>query len=170
MHVDERPLRLLSDIIVGSQPLGELTSLAPPQQVALCRLACEHGLGPYLYSLLKEHDGWEQLTQKAQQPLITVYGQSAGYNYLALEIALSWQTSFNEAGIEPIWLKGLPLGVTVYPSLELRPMVDIDVLIRRCQLSEALALVEQCHRRRTRRAESSPGYPCCVQSGRFRSR
>jgi hypothetical protein len=45
--------------------------------------------------------------------------------------------AFNEAGIEVIVLKGAALAQTVYPDIALRPMGDIDLLVKEESLKEA---------------------------------
>lgn len=47
-------------------------------------------------------------------------------------------------GIEVILLKGAALASTLYPSFALRPMHDVDLLVRAEQAAEAWALVRQC--------------------------
>jgi hypothetical protein len=48
------------------------------------------------------------------------------------------------AGIEVILLKGAALACTLYPSFALRPMHDVDLLVREERAAEAWALVRQC--------------------------
>lgn len=49
---------------------------------------------------------------------------------------------FNAAGLDTMLLKGAALGATVYP-MGLRPMTDIDIVVRRSQIEPALALLER---------------------------
>ncbi len=51
--------------------------------------------------------------------------------------------AFNERGIEPILLKGAALNLTLYPHLALRPMSDLDLLIRPGEIDAAAATLEQ---------------------------
>jgi hypothetical protein len=51
--------------------------------------------------------------------------------------------ALDEAGIAHIWLKGIVLAATVYPDPALRPMVDLDLLVRPEENPEALECLRQ---------------------------
>jgi hypothetical protein len=48
---------------------------------------------------------------------------------------------FSKKGIEVILLKGAALAVTLYPDNTLRPMGDLDLLIKESDLGAAITLV-----------------------------
>lgn len=48
----------------------------------------------------------------------------------------------HEAGIEPLILKGTALAYTLYPAPELRPRVDVDLLVRSDEAPRTRALLE----------------------------
>ncbi|MCB0114616.1 MAG: nucleotidyltransferase family protein, partial [Caldilineaceae bacterium] len=50
---------------------------------------------------------------------------------------------FQDAGIEPLLLKGLPLALRYYPTLGTRPMGDVDVLVPRSQVYDAINLLTE---------------------------
>jgi len=68
--------------------------------------------------------------------------RTAASNLLTIAEAESWAGQFTEAGITAVWLKGVPLSLSVYPDPAVRPMGDIDLLVPCAQLRQALALVE----------------------------
>ena len=49
---------------------------------------------------------------------------------------------FRAAGIETLVIKGLPLAVGIYRNPTLRPMSDLDVVVRRARAVEAIRLLE----------------------------
>ena len=50
-------------------------------------------------------------------------------------------TQFQDAGIEPLLLKGTALIVKYYDNFGLRPMDDFDVLVPRCQVNQAIEVL-----------------------------
>ncbi len=67
-----------------------------------------------------------------------VYRQSWYRIRLALAPALAAVRHLQEAGIEPVALKGLGLIATVYPEPALRPMADTDLLFRQGEHARAV--------------------------------
>lgn len=51
-------------------------------------------------------------------------------------------TMLNEHGIETVVIKGIPLSLTYYPNETLRPMADIDIVVRHGQAAAAIRLLE----------------------------
>jgi hypothetical protein len=95
----------------------------------LLALAAKHRLLPLLYTRLQELDG-------ARIPeAVMVRAQSAYYASLRSNVLLQHELaqivgSLHEEGVEVIVLKGGALAWTVYASPALRPMVDLDLLVR----------------------------------------
>jgi hypothetical protein len=52
--------------------------------------------------------------------------------------------AFRKAGIEAVAIKGIALGVRYYRNLALRPMSDVDVLVRRADVAAAEAVLGDC--------------------------
>jgi hypothetical protein len=69
-----------------------------------------------------------------------------GFAMGALDVLLA---AFEWEGVEPIVLKGAALLNTVYPSLGARPMVDVDLLLKRGDQARALAVLDALGHRRT---------------------
>jgi hypothetical protein len=95
----------------------------------LCDAALRHGVGPLLYAELKERD----LDDILDPPLRSLEGQyfaSLARNTLIYhELGAILELLQNE-GLQVILLKGAALAGTVYPRIALRPMSDVDLLIR----------------------------------------
>jgi hypothetical protein len=51
--------------------------------------------------------------------------------------------ALEEAGLQPLLLKGLPLALAYYPAPNLRPMGDCDILVRPRHAEPALAVLER---------------------------
>lgn len=110
--------------------------LDEPQAIALFRRAVEQGLGPLLYARLR---GQESLPQSAMAELRQAYYESAGRSarlYHALEAILQ---ALAASGVPAILLKGAALAQTVYENPALRPMGDLDLLVRPADVDTALA-------------------------------
>ncbi|MBK6561813.1 nucleotidyltransferase family protein [Candidatus Amarobacter glycogenicus] len=81
---------------------------------------------PMVYRNLKDAGlGEDELGQ-----LKGIYRQAWYRNRLAVSAALRAVATLRAAGVEPIALKGLGLIATAYPEPALRPMHDVDLLIR----------------------------------------
>jgi hypothetical protein len=142
MTGDLTALYELSGMLTGQRALQRLVAMPPGKQEAICALAERQGVAPLLYYRVQEGPGLSALSPRAGEILVAAHGQTAGYNLLAYETALQCTRRFAEAGLTAIWFKGLPLALTAYPALTLRPMVDIDVLVDPRQTALALALIE----------------------------
>jgi len=57
------------------------------------------------------------------------------------QVLLEILTTFNQAGIRPLLLKGAALAYLVYPQPHLRPMRDIDILVDEASAREAQRLL-----------------------------
>ena len=75
----------------------------------------------------------QDLTGKLQQ----AYFCTAGDNTLLFTELAEILRSFHEAGIGVIVLKGAALAKSVYPNVAIRPMIDIDLLVRQADLQKS---------------------------------
>lgn len=101
----------------------------------------DQGLCPFAFYRLKQTGLLSQAPPAEQAALRASFLKTTAHNLLALAEARAWASRFAEAGITAVWLKGVPLSLTVYPAPGARPMGDIDVLIPRAQVKPALALI-----------------------------
>lgn len=111
-------------------------SLDEPQATALARRALAQGLGPLLYARLR---GQEVLPQSAMAELRQAYYESAGRSARinhALETILQ---ALAASGVPAILLKGAALAQAIYGNPALRPMGDLDLLVRPADVDTALA-------------------------------
>jgi len=100
--------------------------------------ATNRRLFPALYSNLTK--------QKITGPLIDrfkeEYNRAWVHNQFAFNSAAKIISCFQQAGIATILLKGSGLILTIYEDAGLRPMADIDVLVRRADASSSICLLE----------------------------
>jgi hypothetical protein len=102
-----------------------------------------HGEGvvPLIHWNLRRLDLLRHLPSQAQRRL-TAGAQSLWARGAALSARWGEATSaLREAGIETITLKGIVLAHTVYPEPGLRPMADIDLLVRPADRLRAIAVL-----------------------------
>ena len=133
-HTQELLLRLLAFPWASSRPAA--APLAEPEASAVARLALAHGLGPLLYGRLR---GQDILPPATMAELRRAYYDNAGRSarlWHALETALR---ALAQAGIPTLLLKGAALVQTVYENPALRPMGDLDLLVRPADAGRALA-------------------------------
>lgn len=131
-------LRLLGALVAGQIAPD---ALRPEQWAGLSDLALRHGLGPFLLWQAQRAGCAEQFGA-ALLPLRAARAYSGVQGVLAGGVQRRLQSALAQAGIATLWLKGSALAQTVYPSPELRPMLDIDLLVPYAQRRAALAAAE----------------------------
>jgi hypothetical protein len=95
----------------------------------LCDAALRHGVGPLLYAQLKER-GADDVPAPVLRSLEGRYFASLARNILIYHELGAILELFRSEGLQAILLKGAALAGTVYPHMALRPMSDLDLLIR----------------------------------------
>jgi hypothetical protein len=104
--------------------------------------ASSHSVAPLIYHTLRDDD--TILPAWVREKLRGAYYQSAVYNVLLYQALGEIMQAFNEARIPLVLLKGVALAKEVYGNIALRPMSDLDILVRQqymCRAEELL--VEQ---------------------------
>lgn len=105
----------------------------------LNRCISEHYLGPIFDYVLSDRQVPEQLTRSWKRD------QQAAYvrNTQAADAAVQLFTIFSAANIQAAVMRGLSMAYTYYPQPYLRPMVDVDVLVKKddyARVEKALSL------------------------------
>lgn len=72
-----------------------------------------------------------------------IYRKSWSKNQQLLYVASSHIKDFNEADIEVIVVKGIPLSLNIYDNLAVRPMYDVDILVPFSKKMEAIKLLRK---------------------------
>jgi Uncharacterised nucleotidyltransferase len=101
--------------------------------------ACAHGVAPLLYAHPHKLGVVDHLPPRVRAVLQSAYYRNAARNTrLFRVVAEVWQACHRQ-GIAVIVLKGAALAETVYPHRAVRPMSDIDLLVR----AEALEAMDE---------------------------
>lgn len=120
---------------------AELAALAsaPVDWPALVELAITEGTAPLLLSHLQRLGLLERLPSAARLRLIDV---ARGVWAANAALATHWgeaTAALQQTGVPTLTLKGMALANTVYPERGLRPMADVDLLVRPADRDAALA-------------------------------
>ena len=97
-------------------------------------LSEEQGVAPLLYYSLNFHKN--QVPQTIFSELRESYQKTQESNHLLYSELKQILTCFGENKVESLLLKGIDLAIRVYPNVGLRPMADIDLLIKKDDLSK----------------------------------
>jgi hypothetical protein len=127
---------LLAALVAGRQ---DPRALPPDRAAELVPLARRHGLGPMLLWAV-EQAGLDPAASPWSPLLVADRRQKLRY-LLGVSSHQAVQSVLDAAGIPSLWLKGFALAHTVYPRPDLRPMIDLDVLVPWDRRHEALAAV-----------------------------
>ncbi len=106
---------------------------------ALTRL---HGLSPLLTYLNKKDLISPQFPESLLEQWAKDYRWSAYHNMLLQGHLRSVLSAFRDHGIPVIVLKGAALAERLYPQIGLRPMKDIDILVRQSDVHHAQGILE----------------------------
>lgn len=105
----------------------------------LIERACQHGIEPLLYYNLQRLGVPSAVPRAAIEVLRRAYYSNAARNALLYKELHQALSALRETGSAVIVLKGAALAETVYPNRALRPMSDIDLLVRKEEVSRAEA-------------------------------
>jgi hypothetical protein len=98
-----------------------------------------HGLTPLLLKNLAASD--VRIPEQQLKQLEQNNGRAIRQNLFLTSELLRVVSSLSEAGVEAVPLKGAVLATRIYGDIALRPFSDIDLLIRREQISAAETIV-----------------------------
>ncbi|MEE8163566.1 MAG: nucleotidyltransferase family protein [Anaerolineae bacterium] len=109
----------------------------------LCNAALRHGVGPLLYAELKER-GADGVSAPLLHSLRGQYFASLARNVLTYHELGAILELFRSESLQAILLKGAALAGTVYPDIALRPMSDVDPLVRVREVPRAKEILTAC--------------------------
>ena len=95
----------------------------------------KHSMAPLIFHTLKDDEGI--LPSWVMEKLQSAYYHSARRNTLLYQELDHIVLAFNEAQIPVILLKGVALATAAYGNVALRPMADIDIMVRREDMRRA---------------------------------
>jgi len=111
----------------------------PPSWPDFLRFADERSLSPLLYGIMREQEMEPPAVEKS---LRSVYIRNAARSTLLFATLSEILEGFAQQGVDVILLKGAALAESVYDNPALRPMMDLDLLIKRQHLSAAVQTLE----------------------------
>ncbi len=120
-----------------------LNALSEEEWEALIKEASRHGLVPFIFNSLKPYYPDQQIPLHYQERLRSGYYASAARNMRFYHQLGEVVKLFNAEGIPVILLKGAHLAKYVYGNIALRPMVDIDLLVKKGDLAKVQSLLTE---------------------------
>lgn len=141
MNTKSLLLSILRENEEEKEILNYLRGLSESEWDALIATAMQHKLGPILYNTLKPYYSALSTPPQYQVLMRQIYFSSARRNmqlYNQLEEVLQ---KFAKEGISVILLKGAYLAKYIYGNIALRPMADIDLLVKQGSLNKAHCLL-----------------------------
>ena len=118
----------------GRTPAEQLRRATPEEWRKLLDLALRHRVTPLLYLQLKEH-GAAEVPPEITQELRDDYMNTAACNMRLYHQLSGVLKRFYEDHIPVIPLKGVYLAARVYGNIAVRPMNDVDLLVKQTDLS-----------------------------------
>ena len=97
----------------------------------IAKTSCMHGIAPLIYDSLYRTGVISLLSSAVTETLRNTYYCNAARNSLLYDELRRVLLAFKKKGIKVIVLKGAVLAATVYRERALRPMSDIDLLVRK---------------------------------------
>jgi len=126
----------------SQEKLAQLQSLTTEDLETVVDQARLYGVMPLLFSEIKNLSGQASFPQASWQDLHNSFITSAGRNLILYRELADILKALQPAGIPVILLKGVHLAKWIYPEVALRPMGDIDLLLRRDDLAQAASILQ----------------------------
>ncbi len=105
--------------------------------------AFHEGIAPLLYHHCRAIDVLDSLPEGTRKYLARIYAETTLINRHLLKAATDLDQMLQKEGMQAILLKGAALLRTVYRDIALRPMEDIDLLVRPADLPKLERILQQ---------------------------
>lgn len=151
--VQAEPLLTCLRLEASERKLVQLQALTAADWETAIDLGRQHGVAPLLFWQIKNFAGQIALSEARLTELRNNFLNSAARNLLLYRDLAAILGALQPAGIPVILLKGLHLAKLVYPQAALRPMADIDLLLRPDDLPQAAQILQSLGYRYTREFE-----------------
>ena len=104
--------------------------------------AAHHGTAPLLYHFLSQHHALAHIPVSRRKSVREQYYSSLARNTFFLSELARVIPAFHHRGIEPLFLKGIAFLVSgLYEHPGVRPLTDIDLLVRESDIPSALEIL-----------------------------
>jgi len=106
--------------------------------------SCKHGVAPLIYLNFRKIDSeLDVIPNQVLLRLKSAYYSNLRYNTLLFRELKKILDAFKSEGIQVIVLKGAALAELIYKNIALRPMSDIDILVKRKDLPTVDRILSQ---------------------------
>ena len=106
-------------------------------------IAQKEGLGPLIYWTLSKSGKFSSLPAPVQKALRAMYSGTWMQNKKMIRELEALVATFHQAEIPVVALKGISFVLTIYPDIGLRPMGDLDLLVPKEKLAEAIQIANR---------------------------
>jgi hypothetical protein len=130
----------LSKLISDQVPVGKRDSFSPSEWNDLLSLARREGVAPLIYWRFSKSGEFSAIPESSRNALRVLYASSWAQNQKLLKELEVLAKLFNEVEIPLVVLKGACYALTIYPDIGLRPMGDLDVLVPKEKLAQAVRI------------------------------
>ena len=134
---DTEALLCCLDMSSDEVTLARLKRLPGLDWTRIVRQAARRGLAPLLYERLRPLSSGLAIPDAALRTLRRMYLGSAARNAFTYHQLWALLRTLHEGRIQVALLKGAHLAKLVYGNIALRPMADLDLLVRRTDMEEA---------------------------------
>ena len=130
----------LSLIITDRMQELDLHSFSTADWDLLIAKAYTEGVAPLVYWTLSKSGKFSSLPDSARNSLRAMYSGTWMHNQKILKELEVLARLFDQADIPVVVLKGACFALTIYPDIGLRPMGDLDILVPKAKLAEAVKI------------------------------
>jgi hypothetical protein len=138
-HIDNHTI---SRLILDQDSVKDQDSFSPADWKLILELAQQEGVGPLLYWRLSKSGEFTALPENVRNSLRAMYSGAWMQNQKIFNELEVLARLFGQAGIPVVVLKGACFALTVYPDIGLRPMGDLDLLVPKEKLAEAVQITK----------------------------
>lgn len=121
---------------------ARLRDLPPQAWDEILDMALRHGVAPLLHRALQSGGGLAELPEQVRARIEDERRATALDNLRKLSQFRRIASALRERDIPVVALKGLHLAELVYRDISLRPMSDLDILVPRSQIEQAVAVLQ----------------------------
>ena len=140
---------LLAPGTTTEEAFAYLSRLESAQQNTLIAESYRQGVAAFLYPILVKLSDVHKLEIPDREKLHQTHLSTAARNLISLHSTHLILTALREAGIQAMGLKGVYLLEHVYPEISTRSMSDIDILVKKQDLSKSLQVMRSLGYRTT---------------------
>ncbi len=132
---------LLARLLSSEEISLDWESLSTDDWNQVIALSKREGVGPQLYWVLSQSEKYCLVPRPCQVQLRAMFAATRLRNEQILQELKSLLSLFEATKLSVVALKGICFALTIYPDIGMRPMVDLDLLVPKPRLSEAMDII-----------------------------